>query len=137
MGCDQLDVLRVEGRVISTHTSRVGCDDLWDRLKQKDKQISTHTSRVGCDKYDNIYHWNQNISTHTSRVGCDVRLEITIEGNNKFLLTHPVWDVTLIVCHAVSVRDISTHTSRVGCDPFSVLWHSKIFDFYSHIPCGM
>ena len=33
------------------------------------------------------------ISTHTSRVGCDHRKgEVNLLG--KFLLTHPVWDVT-------------------------------------------
>ena len=34
----------------------------------------------------------------------------------KFLLTHPVWDVTLVVCDFISGIIISTHTSRVGCD---------------------
>ena len=40
----QLDVL------ISTHTSRVGCD-LFSLKLPRQHQISTHTSRVGCDSY--------------------------------------------------------------------------------------
>ena len=34
----------------------------------------------------------------------------------KFLLTHPVWDVTLIQQQKQKLQNISTHTSRVGCD---------------------
>ena len=56
---------------ISTHTSRVGCDDLVNTL-QKMKMISTHTSRVGCDDLIIILKYRIVISTHTSRVGCDV-----------------------------------------------------------------
>ena len=56
--------------IISTHTSRVGCDgeakDFNDLV-----DISTHTSRVGCDGYYPWCHQRYNISTHTSRVGCD------------------------------------------------------------------
>ena len=36
------------------------------------------------------------ISTHTSRVGCDMRFAKVHNINTKFLLTHPVWDVTAI-----------------------------------------
>ena len=78
------------------------------------------------------------ISTHTSRVGCDLHILLLQCRRRQFLLTHPVWDVTLsasaITClpqflltHPVwdvtfdSKREmhrylISTHTSRVGCD---------------------
>ena len=35
-----------------------------------------------------------------------------------FLLTHPVWDVTIFLASVSSLSiSISTHTSRVGCDP--------------------
>ena len=34
----------------------------------------------------------------------------------RFLLTHPVWDVTLHINAPAYIRAISTHTSRVGCD---------------------
>ena len=36
--------------VISTHTSRVGCDSLLPIISVR-FSISTHTSRVGCDRY--------------------------------------------------------------------------------------
>ena len=60
-------------RVISTHTSRVGCDaDTTNNCIVH--SISTHTSRVGCDA---VALFNGSpaiaISTHTSRVGCDLR----------------------------------------------------------------
>ena len=35
--------------MISTHTSRVGCDNALDTTIQQMFAISTHTSRVGCD----------------------------------------------------------------------------------------
>ena len=58
--------------IISTHTSRVGCDIFADPCIAI-VRISTHTSRVGCDVANTanncIVH---GISTHTSRVGCDI-----------------------------------------------------------------
>ena len=79
---------------ISTHTSRVGCDELLLNQSQV-LNISTHTSRVGCDTDPSKYKWTlinfyshipcgmwpkdrytkytkNAISTHTSRVGCDI-----------------------------------------------------------------
>ena len=109
--------------------------------------ISTHTSRVGCDP--NIFSpsFSVKISTHTSRVGCDFlplskstltayfyshipcgmwrcRYRIKWRGF-QFLLTHPVWDVTVPVAIKQLSRFISTHTSRVGCDS------SRIFSIAS------
>ena len=77
----------------------------------------------------------------------------------KFLLTHPVWDVTrdwssLELQHSISTHTsrvgcdgycfyrrnelgISTHTSRVGCDFGNIYARCNTFHFYSHIPCGM
>ena len=71
MGCDDLSVKFIGGEEISTHTSRVGCDVLFALLK---------------------FVWQ--ISTHTSRVGCDARNAAIEFSVSKFLLTHPVWDVT-------------------------------------------
>ena len=56
------------------------------------------------------------ISTHTSRVGCDYQRLIFMLQNVQFLLTHPVWDVTIEELKATASIKISTHTSRVGCD---------------------
>ena len=99
--------------IISTHTSRVGCDKLlvtWICCHL----ISTHTSRVGCDPFLPQSYIDNLISTHTSRVGCDTIIEL------KDL-----------------VYAISTHTSRVGCDQILLFLTSLPVDFYSHIPCGM
>ena len=77
-------------------------------------KISTHTSRVGCDLNSWYLLQHHIISTHTSRVGCDKILE-DAGVEVTFLLTHPVWDVTL----------------------FPKWKQPIIFYFYSHIPCGM
>ena len=58
---------------ISTHTSRVGCDDGGVNELEWLQYISTHTSRVGCDGFGSETSDEPlEISTHTSRVGCDV-----------------------------------------------------------------
>ena len=78
---------------ISTHTSRVGCDqcNFWYCWIY---YISTHTSRVGCDIIPCNGSKPPVISTHTSRVGCD-NYRLTRPARIRlFLLTHPVWDVT-------------------------------------------
>ena len=54
------------------------------------------------------------ISTHTSLVGCDLGIPC---------LSPSVW--------------ISTHTSLVGCDYLLGNADRYIYNFYSHIPCGM
>ena len=123
-------------------------------------KISTHTSRVGCDELVTaicLSKWR--ISTHTSRVGCDVGDARCSVLRCRFLLTHPVWDVTrdwssLELQHSISTHTsrvgcdgycfyrrnelgISTHTSRVGCDFGNIYARCNTFHFYSHIPCGM
>ena len=80
--------------------------------------ISTHTSRVGCDVLFALLKFVWQISTHTSRVGCDARNAAIEFSVSKFLLTHPVWDVTSMMSLVLFALLISTHTSRVGCD-----WH--------------
>ena len=77
--------------------------------------ISTHTSRVGCDPATAQKEETAEISTHTSRVGCDATALNHLSRRVKFLLTHPVWDVT---------------------DYLQMLLDTEK-NFYSHIPCGM
>ena len=77
------------------------------------------------------------ISTHTSRVGCDATGYGDHEDRIKFLLTHPVWDVTYHRKSTFSYHYISTHTSRVGCDNTFLGTIRGAINFYSHIPCGM
>ena len=103
-------------KIISTHTSRVGCDQSRWWL-QNPCTISTHTSRVGCDICVCGQRRCCDISTHTSRVGCD-KDEEDEESYRIFLLTHPVWDVTTITEDGSPTQNISTHISRVGCDQF-------------------
>ena len=44
------DASKALDQLISTHTSRVGCDEK-PVLEEPKEEISTHTSRVGCDRY--------------------------------------------------------------------------------------
>ena len=92
----------------------MGCDKRQGGILA-DLDISTHTSRVGCDLTAITTIRGTAISTHTSRVGCDHRNLHLVFLEKQFLLTHPVWDVTLFIVLALAV--------------------SKYF--YSHIPCGM
>ena len=55
----------------------------------------------------------------------------------RFLLTHPVWDVTQHFLQLLLFLLISTHTSRVGCDIRVFIMKKENRYFYSHIPCGM
>ena len=94
---------------------------VWDvtflyQLMWNDGSISTHTSRVGCDAIFLHGFRRALISTHTSRVGCDGLSTNVARHRKKFLLTHPVWDVTTAYRVACLASNISTHTSRVGCD---------------------
>ena len=58
-------------------------------------------------------------------------------SRRRFLLTHPVWDVTNSWYCQIQKRNISTHTSRVGCDWYPLYLFLHLPNFYSHIPCGM
>ena len=123
--------------LISTHTSRVGCDivspvnsftavpkfllthPVWDVTDTTldifiKNCISTHTSRVGCDGASLLPGLCNRISTHTSRVGCDIDVFVN-----------------------ATAAAISTHTSRVGCDYSCENIGMQAINFYSHIPCGM
>ena len=121
--------------------------------------ISTHTSRVGCDNIPQETFANkQNFYSH---IPCGMwrGCNRSYWGITGFLLTHPVWDVTQckwvvflqsyfyshIPCgmwlpqEAISpcLSSISTHTSRVGCDRINPARTIRPWNFYSHIPCGM
>ena len=58
-----------------------------------------------------------------SHIPCGMWLAFLCEGasTSQFLLTHPVWDVTLADSNLLPNIKISTHTSRVGCDCFLLL----------------
>ena len=103
--------------IISTHTSRVGCDADVPFLRKHIVHISTHTSRVGCDNM--AYSNGLMYPDFYSHIPCGMWRQVPTEAprNDKFLLTHPVWDVTLLTKCQDFWKIISTHTSRVGCDP--------------------
>ena len=132
----QPDYLDQLNRLISTHTSRVGCDTSFScscfHLK-----ISTHTSRVGCDYPDALQRVR--FKNFYSHIPCGMWPKSPPDNscNFLFLLTHPVWDVTQLFYPFKRPFVISTHTSRVGCDHLPVHNIFSLFYFYSHIPCGM
>ena len=115
---------------ISTHTSRVGCDSS-RQTEVSGNTISTHTSRVGCDAYSCRFKLFavKFLLTHpvwdvTANMNCGSTSFI-------FLLTHPVWDVT-VKRSALSLRLwISTHTSRVGCDAVCAITPAQL-DISTH-----
>ena len=101
--------------IISTHTSRVGCDGYRAEVWSWKYHFYSH---IPCGMWLSFPTWTavqERISTHTSRVGCDVATERQMYTNLKFLLTHPVWDVTRTILGIFR----------------------PIRNFYSHIPCGM
>ena len=129
--------------MISTHTSRVGCDPTVDKVRfRREGFLLTHPVWDVTEHSHQVWNYH-GISTHTSRVGCDsiCSSDICHPNNfyshipcgmwpkcfvcfpqcNKFLLTHPVWDVTIRFKIAIEGDNISTHTSRVGCDMSSKL----------------
>ena len=145
--------------IISTHTSRVGCD--YNTINNHKRSLNFY-SHIPCgmwrepsDDYLEFYR----ISTHTSRVGCDECWTIFNRMLNKFLLTHPVWDVTFIFTVVVQETEKFLLTHPVwdvtkSCDnhwkDLKFLLTHPVWDvttsflylqigknFYSHIPCGM
>ena len=54
-----------------------------------------------------------------------------------FLLTHPVWDVTYAPCKAFNLLSTFLLTHPVWDVTFFPLTDMLVKNFYSHIPCGM
>ena len=107
-------IFSIASPTISTHTSRVGCD-LHCQTCITCSYISTHTSRVGCDRITRAVELRR--GNFYSHIPCGMwhSCEYKRKGTWRFLLTHPVWDVTLNTAEIKETTD----------------------NFYSHIPCGM
>ena len=56
----------------------------------------------------------------------------TSAGRAIFLLTHPVWDVTLLQHPGAPKHTISTHTSRVGCDGANIMADIDVVFLLTH-----
>ena len=122
---------------ISTHTSRVGCD--WRFLPGCSRQGDFY-SHIPCGMWQEVESIEWVCENFYSHIPCGMRRIIQIThrvpghfyshipcgmwqhgdeyqyNSAGFLLTHPVWDVTLWPLEALQTSAISTHTSRVGCD---------------------
>ena len=100
--------------------------------------ISTHTSRVGCDARASTNLTGGSIFLLTHPVW-----DVTQDGGeadvtyDNFYSHIPcgMWLYRRLLYH--NYVQISTHTSRVGCDKILRLLHLFLRHFYSHIPCGM
>ena len=100
------------------------------------KIISTHTSRVGCDRYTD---WSEILVINFySHIPCGMwpQWQYSTAIWQKFLLTHPVWDVTRKIFLRKKIWNFYSHIP-CGMWPIQRKPSFKEFDFYSHIPCGM
>ena len=133
----RLDHTRGFWEFLLTHPVWDVTNQLWGTLKRL--RISTHTSRVGCDNKITVSYvllfafllthpvWdvtitNQSgfnwldISTHTSRVGCDQFGNDARNAINDFYSHIPCGMWRKAALELYYDKTISTHTSRVGCD---------------------
>ena len=110
----KLCFLSATGIYISTHTSRVGCDQKQLALPDACKHFYSHIPCGMWPQFTESLRGNAGISTHTSRVGCD--------KINPDLLPDKVNFYSHIPCGMWPPPDSS-------CNFLS--------NFYSHIPCGM
>ena len=101
--------------VISTHTSRVGCDFIWF-ITNTDIQRFLLTHPVWDVTLAAYRKWLLSIFLLTHPVWDVTQEHRSICIYQQFLLTHPVWDVTDFKGTVQACFSISTHTSRVGCD---------------------
>ena len=108
----------------------------WTRWGSEEKDFYSH---IPCGMWQisiPMETYNKHFYSH---IPCGMwrNIHTKFETIMEFLLTHPVWDVTLSVHLIYATLIISTHTSRVGCDlNVSFVFHN-VTNFYSHIPCGM
>ena len=145
--------------LISTHTSRVGCDYCFCNLFHRHSHFYSHIpcgmwllkgnwlprgihfySHIPCGMWHVFMIIVINVTNFYSHIPCGMWLsccygtrfrlkfllthpvwDVTPLGDKstlavRFLLTHPVWDVTRPLRPILPQTQISTHTSRVGCD---------------------
>ena len=143
---------------ISTHTSRVGCDNVRRIFSQcrsdfyshipcgmwhgnglsinSSIKISTHTSRVGCDLP--ALHNIANRFYFYSHIPCGMWLELMVSSSTPYnFYSHIPCGMWQDSGGCRGWGNISTHTSRVGCDgvpSISVSWY-KISTHTSRVGC--
>ena len=167
--------------IISTHTSRVGCDvntfffgtskpifllthPVWDVTPATRRDRSTGLnfySHIPCGMWQHIAKAEEGQVHFYSHIPCGMwHLQMNrFPRLSRFLLTHPVWDVTgagvadadtiynfyshipcgMWPCSSVSVMLFKNFYSHIPCGMwlYRHLWPCGRKNFYSHIPCGM
>ena len=141
VGCDTFRRSYSRISSISTHTSRVGCDQSLESFTQKTTHFYSHIpcgmwlvsnlwashfvlyfySHIPCGMWQSALEGYLGGLHFYSHIPCGMWLQTSEQRvyRWKFLLTHPVWDVTTPLRFHSVMPEISTHTSRVGCDLLS------------------
>ena len=143
---------------ISTHTSRVGCDF---SAPSSTPTITYFYSHIPCGMW--LWKGGRNFVKHDfySHIPCGMWLALPnlhnlllhfyshipcgmwhcpwnmVAARRKFLLTHPVWDVTSVNAEIYRSKNFYSHIPCGMWRYMGLMYPSFLFHFYSHIPCGM
>ena len=120
--------------------SHIPCGMWLSHNKEWNLYYTDFYSHIPCGMWPSLLNVFSIISYFYSHIPCGMwrTSNLLPDDQYKFLLTHPVWDVTDRWFRAVAGYYISTHTSRVGCDQdLEISLTVNTTNFYSHIPCGM
>ena len=124
-------------KLISTHTSRVGCDfcqSCWFISK------SDFYSHIPCGMWQSPLNLLPPSHDFYSHIPCGMWRAAFSQLLRRFafLLTHPVWDVTWSLLPAFLHRCKFLLTHPVwDVTQYNLLFYCTCINFYSHIPCGM
>ena len=121
---------------ISTHTSRVGCDFIVCIVVPN---VLNFYSHIPCGMWQSKIRSFGGAINFYSHIPCGMwrRPVSSYDEAKAFLLTHPVWDVT--ITHSCIITTYTNFYSHIPCG----MWRGfcsinySFENFYSHIPCGM
>ena len=122
--------------LISTHTSRVGCDSVPTGATDGHSDFYSHIPcgmwQICWWKFVSVRHFYSHIPCGMWHGTAELKTYVL-----EFLLTHPVWDVTTTADVNDNVLPISTHTSRVGCDHMlsAPYFYNQISTHTSRVGC--
>ena len=104
--------------------SHIPCG-MWQKKNRHPADRKNFYSHIPCGMWHGSRWNNPRTASHFySHIPCGMWQRIAPSNSAflKFLLTHPVWDVTKDCFSALLPHSISTHTSRVGCDSRGFLY---------------
>ena len=137
MGCDIICTDNNTSITISTHTSRVGCDCSPPSTSVLVLYFYSHIP-CGMWRESNRRPWPVKKFLLTHPVWDVTQLGWRNDTyRRKFLLTHPVWDVTWSSIMPNWIRIFLLTHPVWDVTQWSLHTSSVYVYFYSHIPCGM